>query len=223
MKDRLKNIIYIFLIIVFSLSLVQKQFQNDTYFDIAVGEKILNQGIYVEEDFSFVEGLEYENVRWLFDITVAKLYNLFDFHGIYIFVNCITSLIGLSLFYILIKQKNSKLLSFLLVLFTMYLTRSMYIARAHIISFFIFIWEYYFIEKLLDTKQKRYIIILMILSILLANVHASVYPLFFVMFLPYLAEEICSKFKKIPQNENKIICENKNGIYILIITMCCIK
>ena len=76
MKDRLKNIIYIFLIIVFSLSLVQKQFQNDTYFDIAVGEKILNQGIYVEEDFSFVEGLEYENVRWLFDITVAKLYNL---------------------------------------------------------------------------------------------------------------------------------------------------
>ena len=73
MKNKFKKILCIILIIYFSISIVNKTFENDTYFGIAVGNKILDVGFYTEEDFSFIEGLEYENVRWIFDIIIATV------------------------------------------------------------------------------------------------------------------------------------------------------
>lgn len=217
-KNRIKLIICVILIIFFSMSEVSKMFENDTYFSIAVGNKILDIGFYTQEDFTFVEGLEYENVRWIFDIVMANIYNHFGYLGIYIFVMITTAAIALSLYYVLLKQKGDKIISLLLVLATVYCAHDVFAPRAQIFSFLIFIWEYYFIQRLLDTKQKRYTVILFILSILLANTHASVYPLYFVIFLPFIAEEILSKFKFLPKKDSKIIIENKNALKILLIT-----
>ena len=84
MKNKLKKILYIILIIFFSISIVNKVFENDTYFAIAVGNKILDVGFYTQEDFVFVDGLEYENVRWIFDIIMANIYNNFNYLGIFL-------------------------------------------------------------------------------------------------------------------------------------------
>ncbi len=217
MKNKLKKLLHIILIIFFSISIVYKTFENDTYFGIAVGNKILNGGFYTQEDFSFVEGLEYENVRWIFDIIIATVYNNFDYLGIYIFVMIITAIIGLSINYILEKENCPKIISLILTLATLYCANDVFVARAQILSFLIFIWEYYFLQKLLETKNKKYIIILFLLSVLLANTHASVYPLYFVIFLPFIAEEILAKIKLLPKNDSKIIIENKNALKILLI------
>lgn len=217
-KDRVKLIICIILVIFFSISGVSKMFENDTYFAIAVGNKILDIGFYTEEDFTFIEGLKYQNVRWIFDIIMANIYNKFNYLGIYIFVMIITAIIGISLFFILSKQKCPMIISLLLTIVTVYCAHDVFVPRAQILSFLIFIWEYYFIQKLLETKQKRYITILFILSVLLANMHASVYPLFFVVFLPFIAEELLAKITVLPKKESKIIIENKNAFRILFIT-----
>ncbi len=218
-NKKVNLIIFIILIIFFSISVVEKTFQNDTYFTIVVGEKILNEGIYTDEDFSWHEGLKYQNVRWIFDVLVAKTYNIFGFAGIYALVLLIASLIGLTVFYILIKQRNSYLISFLLTLCAIYLSKGVLAARAQILSFYIFILEYYFIYKLYETGDKKNIIILFVLSILLANTHASVYPLFFVFFMPYFAEFILYKVIRNNAEDNKIICETNNNILILFISM----
>lgn len=218
MKNKLKKILYIILIIFFSISIVNKVFENDTYFAIAVGNKILDVGFYTQEDFVFVDGLEYENVRWIFDIIMANIYNNFNYLGIYIFVMTITAIIGISIYYILVKEECPKIVSFILTLFTLYCAKDVFVPRAQILSFLIFIWEYYFIKQLIKNKEKKYIVVLFILSVLLANTHASVYPLFFVIFLPFIAEEIIAKFKFLPKNDSKILIENKNALKILIIT-----
>lgn len=217
-KNKFKLITCIALVIFFSISVVSKMFENDTYFALAVGNKILDVGFYTEEDFTFVDGLEYENVRWIFDVIMANIYNNFDYLGIYVFVMIVTAIIGLSIYYILLKQKCPMIISLLLTLVTISCAHNVFVARAQILSFLIFIWEYYFIEKILETKQKRYTICLFVLSVLLANTHASVYPLYFVIFLPFIAEEILSKISFLPKKDSKIIIENKSALKILLIT-----
>lgn len=217
MKNKFKKILCIILIIYFSISIVNKTFENDTYFGIAVGNKILDVGFYTEEDFSFIEGLEYENVRWIFDIIIATVYNVFDYLGIYIFVMIITSIIGLSIYYILIKENCPKIIALILTFASIYCAQNVFVPRAQILSFLIFIWEYYFIQRLLEDKKKRYIVILFLLAVLLANTHTSVYPLYFVIFLPFIAEEILSKMKFFPKKDSKIVIENKNALKFLVI------
>ena len=103
--DKKEIFIFIVLIIIFSMSIAPKTFQNDTFFTIAVGEKILEQGIYTDETFTWHEGLKYENVRWLFDILITKIYQISDFFGIYLFVMTMSAIIGITLFYVFLKKR----------------------------------------------------------------------------------------------------------------------
>jgi len=61
-------------------------------------------------------------------------------------------------------------------------------ARAQLVSFILFVLTVYFIEMFLETKKKRYAAGLIIIPILLANFHAAVFPFYFVLYLPYIAE-----------------------------------
>ena len=218
-KKNIRLILCIIVISIFSASLVEKSFQNDTFFTIAVGNKILSEGIYTDETFSIHEGLKYENVRWIFDITIAQIYNTVGFLGIYIFVMVMSSIIGCVVFYILIKQNNNIYISFFGTLAVMFFSKGVLAARAQIISFLIFILEYYFIYQLIKTNKNVYSILLFLLSVLLANTHASVYPLYFVFFVPYFAEFLLFKFIKNQGIDNKIIIEEKENIIKLFFTM----
>ena len=219
MKLIYKEIIFLFLIVIFCVAIVPKTFQNDTFFTIAVGEKILRQGIYTDEDFTWHEGLKYQNVRWIFDILISKINECFGFTGIYAFVILVTCLIGITIFTFLLKQKNNVYLSFILTIVTIYFSEGVFAARAQILSFLIFILEYYFIYKISDTGEKKYSIIVVLLSILLANTHASVFPLLFVFFLPYFANFILSKIIKKDGEDVKIEITNEKYILQIFITM----
>ena len=59
--------------------------------------------------------------------------------------------------------------------------------------------EYYCINKLIDTGKLKYSVFLVGLSILMANVHGPLFPMFIVIFMPYVAELLVQKiplFKK---------------------------
>lgn len=201
------------------MSIAPKTFQNDTFFTLAVGQKILQEGIYTEETFTWHEGLEYQNVRWLFDITIANIYNIGGYTGIYIFVMIMASIIGITLFYIFSKKSHNKLLAFLLTIATVFLGRTMFCARSQIVSFWLFILEAFFIERLLETGKKRYSIFLFINAVLIANVHAPLYPMFFVLFLPYIAEYILVKLKLKSNEDSKIIIQKRENIDKLLLAM----
>ena len=70
----------------------------------------------------------------------------------------------------------------------MYLIKSYVAARAQLVTFILFIWTVYFIERFLQTKKWRYGIFLCLISLVIANLHVAVWPFFFVLFLPYIAE-----------------------------------
>lgn len=215
--EKVKQIIIILLIIIFTCSLVPKEFDNDTFWTIALGEKILEHGVKNEEELVFHENLKFTNPRWLFDVTIASIYNNFGFWGIYTFVLILASLQALLYNRILNKVIPNKEVSFIITLIIMYFSSGEFCARGQIVSFFLYLLEYYCLEQILTSNKKIYSVILVIIPILLANMHASVYPIYFLFYIPYIAEFICSKIKLKNEVDNKIIIENTKILQFIIL------
>lgn len=70
--EKIKNILLLVCLMLFTIVFVNKEFPNDTFFTIAIGENILENGIQTEEKLVWHEGLEFTNPRWLFDIVITR-------------------------------------------------------------------------------------------------------------------------------------------------------
>ena len=224
MKNKKLYIVFSMLLIVIILMTVTKEMQNDTFFTIATGEHILQEGYDNVDHLTWHENLGFYKLRWAFDVAIAFIYNTFGFAGIYAFVVIIASLTVLSLFNILLKQKNNIVLSFIATVISMLLMTSnwSFTARGQIISYLLLLLEIYFIEKLISTKQKRYYIIFLVISALIVNFHASVWYMTIILVLPYLAEAIMHKIMKNKNLEKSKIILESISIKMLIIAILCL-
>ena len=224
MKNKKLYIVFSMLLIVIILMTVTKEMQNDTFFTIATGEHILQEGYDNVDHLTWHENLGFYKLRWAFDVAIAFIYTTFGFAGIYAFVVIIASLTGLSLFNILLKQKNNIVLSFIATVISMLLMTSnwSFTARGQIISYLLLLLEIYFIEKMISTKQKRYYIIFLVISALIVNFHASVWYMTIILVLPYLAEAIMHKIMKNKNLEKSKIILEPISIKMLIIAILCL-
>ena len=184
------TILAVALIAIFCVVLTPVTLQNDTFYTIKIGEHILESGIDMQDPFSWHQDLAYTYPHWLYDLLTYLIYNSFGMTGIYI-VTCILSVIlGLSIYFVNRKLVKNQLISFLITIGSMYLIRGYIAARAQLVTFILFILTIYCIEKFLETKKKRYAISLIIIPIAIANLHLAVFPFYFVLYLPYIAEYI---------------------------------
>lgn len=184
------TIIAIILLIIFCICLTPITFQNDTYYTIKIGELINNSGIDMMDHFSWHEDLSYTYPHWLYDFLTYLVYNIFNMQGIYILTCILSCVLGISIFIINSKLTKCKSISFIITIGALYLLEPYIAARAQLVTFILFIWTIYFIEKFLEKKKIIYGIILVIISILIANLHVAVWPFYFVLYLPYIAEYI---------------------------------
>ena len=147
------------------------------------------------------------------------LYNSFGFTGIYILILIISSLIAIVLFNTLIKENNEMPLAFIVTLIAIYFSQGVFAARNQIFSFLIFELEIYSLNGLFIRGKKKFFWILLILAFALVNFHDTVYPLFFVMIMPYLAEIILSRFFNLEKSSKLEYSNitNKKYIFILIL------
>ena len=144
----------------------------------------------MQDPFSWHENLPYTYPHWLYDLITYLIYNLFGMTGIYITTCLLSITLGLSVYAVNRKLCKNQLFSFLITIGVMYLIRGYIAARAQLVTFILFIWTIYFIEKFLETKKKRYAVGLIAIPILIANMHSAVFPFYFVLYLPYIAEYI---------------------------------
>lgn len=225
MKENKKlYVVFTILIIIITALSITRIMQNDTFFTIATGNYILENGYDNFDHLTWHDNLEFYKLRWGFDVTIATIYNLFNFTGIYIFVVLIGCITMVSLFNILLKQKNNIIISFVLTaLSTFLMTRIWaFTGRAQIISYLLLLWEVYFIERLINTNKKRYYIILFLISVLIVNFHASVWPMTIILMIPYVAEAIMYKIiKNKNKDKSKFIIESIN-LKVLISAVVCI-
>lgn len=190
------TIIAIVLIAIFCISITPVTFQNDTYYTIKVGEHIAKFGIDMQDPFSWHEDLSYTYPHWAYDLLTYFIYSAFGFTGIYITTCILSVILGISIYLVNSKLVKNQPISFLITIGAMYLLRSYITARAQLVTFILFIWTIYFIEKFLETKKKRYVAGLIIIPIIIANVHVAVFPFYFILYLPYIAEYIIASFSE---------------------------
>lgn len=130
----------------------------------------------------------------------------------------ISGIISILLFNVLLQEKNGMILSFFISIFAIFsLNELIFCARNQLLSFLFFILEVYCLNELLKNGKKIYFYVLLLVSFCLLCVHDTVYPLFFVIILPYLFEVILSKFV-ILNDDNKLQYSNfVNGKYLFIL------
>lgn len=190
------NLLAIICISIFVIGIVERTLQNDTYYTITLGKYILNNGIDMMEHFSWHQGLIYTYPHWLYDVFMYITYNTFGVVGIYGSSIVLGIILGISIYYVLSKTSKNNLISFFVALLVVYLGKHFITARAQLVTFILFVWTMYFIEMFLDTKKKRYAIGLILIPIAIANIHAAVFPFYFILFLPYIGEYIIALLKE---------------------------
>jgi len=230
---KIRNLILTLLIIIFCFTITPITMQNDTYYTIEIGKHILENGIDMQDPFSFHENLPYTYPHWAYDVATYLVYSVGQgisgeiggYAGIYIITCILTSILGIALFKINKELSKNTLISFGITLITIYALRGYIAARAQLVTFILFALEIYFIESFLEEPKKRYILGLIAIPILIANLHLAVWWFYFIIYLPYIAEYILSKILK---NQDGIILSkikirsNKNTKKLIIIMIVCL-
>lgn len=181
-------IVVVILMAIFCIAITPITFQNDTYYTIKIGEYISNFGIDMMDHFSWHENLGYTYPHWLYDLLTYFVYSVGGFKGIYVITCVLSVILGLSIFFVNFKLTKNKSIAFVITIGALYMLQDYVAARAQLVTFILFIWEIFFIEKFLQGKRLGYAIGLFIIAALIANLHVATWPFFFVLFLPYIAE-----------------------------------
>ena len=181
------NILAVIMIIIFCFSITPITLQNDTYYTISIGEHILKNGIDMNDPFSW-HNIPYTYPHWGYDVLMYLVYAGFGMTGIYVSTCILSAVLGLSIYVVNCKLAKNHVISFIITMISMFLLKDYIAARAQLITFILFILEIFCIEKFLETKKKRYAIELIVIPIIIANLHAAVWPFYFVLFLPYIGE-----------------------------------
>ena len=221
------NILAVIMIMIFCFALTPKTLQNDTYYTIKIGEYITQNGIDMKDPFSWHEDLPYTYPHWAYDLATYEVFQLGEntgiggFTAIYVMTVILAMILGVTLYIASNKICKNELIAFIVTLGVLYLLKSFIAARAQLVTYILFVLQILFIEQFLATKKKRYAIGLVIIPIIIANVHLAVWPFYFVLFLPYVAEYIIaliadsnlyyrlniaiknSKLKKLEKKENQ--------------------
>ncbi len=220
------NIIAIVCIIIFCITISPKVLQNDTYYTIKIGEHIVEtKAVDMKDPFSWHEDLSYTYPHWLYDTGIYLVYNAGSsiatnlgldaenggMTAIYISTIVLASILGILIYRTNVKINNNYLVSFLLTLGVIYILRNFIAARAQLVSYILFTLEILFIEQFLRTKKKRYAVGLFIIATLIANCHAAVWYLFFILALPYIGEAVVIRLMEsnLSYKLRRIIYNNK--------------
>lgn len=191
-KSKISFALFIFLIASILL-LFTTRFDNDGWFLLNSGRYVENYGIPHTEPFTIHEGFHFVMQQWLFALGLWKIYEIGQMQGVLLFTWAMGA-VFIFVFYKLLQLVDSHdaAVSRILTVGAAALMSVYFTQRPQIISGFIFLIEIYVLEYLKDKERPPWAIygLFFILSALLINFHAAMWPMLSVFVLPYLAESI---------------------------------
>ena len=172
---------------------------NDTWFILNYGRYILNHGFPTVDPFTIHEGLNLVIQQWLIDILFYKVYSLFGNNSLYFIVNLVNIYLVFITYQLLMlvtnKKRNLSVLftTIIVTLFDLYFLTS----RPQIFSASLLLTELYILEKYEKTKDKRVLLFLPLLSLIMINCHASMWLMLFCFCLPFFINTFSFKVGKV--------------------------
>ena len=178
------------------LFFVTFKIDNDFWFLISTGKTILNKGFITIEPFTIHEGLVFLPQQWLTDIIFYLLYSKLGIYGIFFFLMFINIIVIFIMYKLCLLITNNKIkLSLLITIITDFLLEILvFTTRPQVFDILFLLLELYLLELYIKKKKNKYLIGLPIISLLMINLHASIWPMIFVILFPYYLGKIKLKY-----------------------------
>ena len=179
--------------------LTKFKLNNDFWFLINTGKEILRNGFINIEPFTIHSDLAFVPQQWLTDVVFYLIYDKFDVYGMFIFLGVINIIIIFLLYklFLLVSDKKYKLAIFSTIFIDILLVKGFLHTRPQIFDIVFLLLEIYLLELYIRKNNKKYLYCLPIISIMMINFHASIWPMLFVILVPYYLGRINFKITTI--------------------------
>ena len=177
-----------FLVPIAGVMVCNNALDNDSWYVLAEGREIVENGIYYEDQLSMHEGLEVTVQNYGFAAIFYLVYQAFGPVGIYVGM-LILNLILCYLIYkicMLLSNKNINLSLLIMILTDLLLARWFVVTRAQMLSYIIMMLLIYLLELYVKKGKTKLLWWVPILSLIQINLHASLWPIILIVLVIYL-------------------------------------
>ncbi len=175
-----------------------RSIDNDFWFLYATGEHIIKNGFPHTDFLSMHSDMKLVVQQWLSTVIFYFFYLRLGKIGLFgLLYACYACICSLTYRLNLLITKNELIAVILAGISDFLIFNQLIVTRPQTFTFAILLLEIFLLEKHVQSNKKRYLIGIPLLSLLLINIHASMWPMLFVFMLPYIAGAIPIKFKTI--------------------------
>ena len=187
---------------------------DDIWFILSTGREIINNGFFSIDPFTIHENLHTVVQQWSFDVFVYLIFKYTGEIGLYFFIN-IMNILTIFVIYKFIKflTNDKRCLSVIItfIISLLYIFEFL-IIRPQLISTILLILELYVLEYYFKTNNKKVLWYLPLLSLLMINIHASIWPMMICFIIPFILNTFEYKIGKVESKKR----EKKPLIYAFI-------
>ena len=167
------------------------ELDNDIWFLLNSGRYVLQHGIPAIEPFTLHQGFSFLMQQWLSATIFWSIYSKLGALGVLALLFVVYVAIVFVVYQLtrLISDNNLAAV-FLATLFTAAALKPVMFTRPMIFTLLILVSELYFVERFIRSGKVGFLIPMPILSILQINLHAAMWPIQFVILLPYMIDSL---------------------------------
>lgn len=171
------------------LLMISFELDNDIWFLLNSGRYVMQNGFPFTEPFSIHEGMSFVMQQWLSAVIFWLCYSVFGKVCLLIVVALTFAAIIFILYRLcMLVSEGNFLVSFGVTVITAAYMSYFYRTRPYIFTVLILAVLIFALEKYARTKSVKWLILLPFLSVLLINLHASMWMMFFVLMLPFFVD-----------------------------------
>ena len=169
--------------------LVNLQLDNDLWFLLNSGRFVLQHGIPTIEPFTLHQNFSFVMQQWLSAVIFWSVYSRLGAVGILALVFVVyCAIVFVTYRLTLLLSDGNQIASFLATIVTSAALRLVMTSRPMIFTMLLLICELYLIERFIRSSNVWFLIPLPVFSALLINLHAAMWPIQFVILLPYMID-----------------------------------
>ena len=181
-----------FLVAIAGVMVCNQELDNDSWYVLAEGREIVENGLYYEDQLSMHEGLEVTVQNYGFAVIYYLLYSAFGGVGIYLAMLCLNGLLIFLIYKIcmLLSGKNENLSLFLAVATDLLLAYGFVVTRAQMVDYVAIMGVIYLLELYARKGKEKLLWWLPVVSLLMINLHASTWLMLVVIMVVYIIDGI---------------------------------
>lgn len=190
-NKKLINRVLIAVTVVLPLLLINFGFDSDTYWIIKTGEYICNNGIPVKDFLTIHTDMDLVVQQWLADVIYYLSFKAFGVCGPMLIVYfCYGATTFLLYKFCNILSNRKFVMIFFVYMAVAFMSRMSLVARPQIFTYCIVLTELICLESCVKKQNYKYLFAIPILSVLLVNLHASMWTMLLIFMLPYIVNAL---------------------------------